>query len=48
MYWKRPKMSVLPYLLVFFSDTELLVVQGCATLDVLARAAEEIYSTTGY
>ena len=24
MYWKRPKMSVLPYLLVFFSDTELL------------------------
>ena len=24
MYWKRPKKSVLPYLLVFFSDTELL------------------------
>ena len=24
MYWKRPKKSVLPYFLVFFSDTELL------------------------
>ena len=24
MYWKRPKKSVLPYLLVFFFDTELL------------------------